>query len=170
MWAAYRRWYSSFPLENTQRRVWQHFDAKGQIMGRMATHIAEALMGKNKVNYDPSADCGDYVVVTNFKDVVLSGRKKEQKLYRRHSMIPGGLKEVPFSRMFDERPEQILKKALAGMLPKNLLRRRRLARLHVFMDEDHPYKQNIVKNYLLTTLYDDISDQVNCSSVKGPNT
>ena len=76
-------------------------------MGRMATHIAEALMGKNKVNYDPSADCGDYVVVTNFKDVVLSGRKREQKLYRRHSMIPGGLKEVPFSRMFDERPEQV---------------------------------------------------------------
>ncbi|KAL1919929.1 mitochondrial 54S ribosomal protein uL13m [Calcarisporiella thermophila] len=128
-------------------RVWHLVDAKNRVLGRMSTNIATTLMGKHKPIYDPSSDCGDYVVVINAKDVLVTGRKAEQKLYRHHTGHPGGLKEIPYSRMMEREPEQIIRKAVSGMLPKNRLRDVRLKRLFVFPDDKHPYEQNIIKRY-----------------------
>ncbi|KAJ1973353.1 54S ribosomal protein L23, mitochondrial [Dimargaris verticillata] len=113
----------------------------------MSTQIALTLMGKHKPIYDPAADCGDYVVVVNARHVEVSGRKAEQKVYYRHSGYPGGLKEIPYARMMERNPSEIIWKAVSGMLPKNRLRAVRLDRLLVFPDEKHPYLANITKAY-----------------------
>ncbi|KAJ1730063.1 54S ribosomal protein L23, mitochondrial [Coemansia biformis] len=128
-------------------RVWHLVDARGQVLGRLGTQIAQTLMGKHKPIYDPSADCGDYVVVVNAKHIAVSGRKREQKLYRHHSRFPGGLKEITFERLQEKEPEKIIEKAVSGMLPKNRLRKVRLERLLVFPDGEHPYTENIIKRY-----------------------
>ncbi|RKP14994.1 50S ribosomal protein L13 [Piptocephalis cylindrospora] len=128
-------------------RVWHHVDVKDRILGRVATGIATTLMGKHKPIYDPASDCGDYVVVTNARHVHLTGRKEKQKLYRHHSGHPGGLKEIPLERMRRTRPEETIRRAVSGMLPKNRLRDGRLKRLLIFPDEEHPYAQNIVRRY-----------------------
>lgn len=104
-------------------------------------------MGKNKPVFDPAQDNGDYVVVTNADMVVLTGRKPEQKVYRHHTMYPGGLKTIKFKTMLEKKPEQIIRKAVSGMLPKNILRDRRLERLKIYVGEEHPFKQNITKRY-----------------------
>ncbi|KAJ2784926.1 54S ribosomal protein L23, mitochondrial [Coemansia javaensis] len=128
-------------------RVWHLVDARGQVLGRLGTQIAQTLMGKHKPIYDPSADCGDYVVVVNARHIAVTGRKREQKLYRHHSRYPGGLKEIPFERLQDKDPGKIIEKAVSGMLPKNRLRKPRLQRLLVFPDAEHPYADNIIKRY-----------------------
>ncbi|KAJ2156361.1 54S ribosomal protein L23, mitochondrial [Coemansia sp. RSA 552] len=128
-------------------RVWHLVDARGQILGRLGGQIAQTLMGKHKPIYDPSADCGDYVVVVNARHIAVSGRKREQKLYRHHSGYPGGLKEIPFDRLQEKSPEKIIEKAVSGMLPKNRLRKVRLGRLLVYPDGEHPYTDNIIKRY-----------------------
>jgi len=113
-------------------RAWHHVDAKNRILGKLASRIATVLMGKHKPIYDPSLDCGDYVIVTNSRDVKVTGRKDEQLLYRKHSMYPGGLKETPYKDMKSRKPDEIIRHAVAGMLPKNKLRDRRLERLKIF--------------------------------------
>ncbi|KAJ9069471.1 54S ribosomal protein L23, mitochondrial, variant 2 [Entomophthora muscae] len=113
----------------------------------MATGIATTLMGKHKPIYDPAADCGDYVVVINAKHVKVTGRKAEQKVYRSHSGFPGGLKEIPYKTMLEKNPEQIIIKAVSGMLPKNRLRDYRLGRLLVYPDAEHPHENNIIKRF-----------------------
>ncbi|KAF6748992.1 50S ribosomal protein L13 [Ephemerocybe angulata] len=113
-------------------RVWHHVDASDRILGKLAERIALVLMGKHKPIYDPSVDCGDYVVVTNAKDIKVTGRKEEQLVYRKHTMFPGGLKETPYKVMKEKKPEEIIRHAVSGMLPKNKLRERRLERLKVF--------------------------------------
>ncbi|KAJ7273348.1 ribosomal protein L13 domain-containing protein [Mycena rebaudengoi] len=113
-------------------RVWHHVDATDRILGKLAERIALVLMGKHKPIYDPGVDCGDYVIVTNSRKVQVTGRKREQLLYRTHSMYPGGLKETPYKAMMVKRPEEIIRHAVAGMLPKNKLRDRRLERLRIF--------------------------------------
>ncbi|KAJ2692784.1 54S ribosomal protein L23, mitochondrial [Coemansia spiralis] len=128
-------------------RVWHLVDARGQVLGRLGTQIAQTLMGKHKPIYDPSADCGDYVVVVNARHIAVSGRKREQKIYWSHSQYPGGLKEVTFDRMQEKFPEKIIEKAVSGMLPKNRLRKVRLERLLVYPDSEHPYADNIIKRY-----------------------
>ncbi|RKP06948.1 50S ribosomal protein L13 [Thamnocephalis sphaerospora] len=128
-------------------RVWHIVDANERILGRMATRIATTLMGKHKPIYDPAADCGDYVVVINAKSVKVTGRKAQQKMYRHHTGYPGGLKEIPFERMIERKPDEVIRKAVSGMLPKNRLRDVRLKRLLIFPDEKHPYAANIVKRY-----------------------
>ncbi|CDS08912.1 Putative 50S ribosomal protein L13 [Lichtheimia ramosa] len=128
-------------------RVWHVVDARQRVMGRMATSIATTLMGKHKPIYDPASDCGDYVVVINAKDVLVSGRKAEQKLYRHHTGYPGGLKEITYNDLKAKDPTAAIRKAVSGMLPKNRLRDDRLARLHIFEGEDHPYKENIIKRH-----------------------
>jgi large subunit ribosomal protein L13 len=115
----------------------------------MATQIALLLMGKNKPIYTPGNDCGDYVVVTNAKHIAVSGRKREQKYYFSHSGYPGGAKYVPFRRMMEYKPTEIIIRAVKGMLPKNKLRELRLGRLKVFPDEFHPYTSNIAKDVLI---------------------
>ncbi|KAF7359421.1 54S ribosomal protein L23, mitochondrial [Mycena sanguinolenta] len=113
-------------------RVWHHVDASDRILGKLAERIALVLMGKHKPIYDPGVDCGDYVIVTNSRKVLVTGRKAEQVLFRKHSMYPGGLKETPYKDMMIKKPDEIIRHAVSGMLPKNKLRERRLERLRIF--------------------------------------
>ncbi|KAJ7756786.1 ribosomal protein L13 domain-containing protein [Mycena maculata] len=113
-------------------RVWHHVDASDRILGKLAERIALVLMGKHKPIYDPGVDCGDYVIVTNSRKVLVTGRKSEQLLYRKHSMFPGGLRETPYKAMMIKKPDEIIRHAVSGMLPKNKLRERRLERLRIF--------------------------------------
>jgi LSU ribosomal protein L13P len=121
------------------KRDWHLIDASSKILGRLAPEIVKVLQGKHKRNYVPYLDMGDYVVVVNAKKVIVSGKKANQKIYTRYSGYPGGLKEISFNKLLEEKPEEIVKRAVSGMLPKNKLRKKRLARLYVFADENHPF-------------------------------
>jgi len=123
------------------KRNWHLVDAKNQILGRLATRIANLLIGKNKPYFVSHLDCGDYVVVVNTAQVKVSGRKAQQKKYYRYSGYPGGLKETTFSQQMIKDPTKVIRHAVAGMLPKNKLRDKRLARLKIFVGEEHPYKE-----------------------------
>jgi len=122
------------------KREWHLIDAKGQILGRLATKIADLLIGKNKPYFIPHLDCGDYVVVINASQIKVSGRKAQQKKYYRYSGYPGGLKEITFSQQMAKDPTKMIRHAVGGMLPKNKLRDKRLARLKIFAEEEHQYK------------------------------
>ncbi|KNZ56590.1 ribosomal protein L13 [Puccinia sorghi] len=130
-------------------RLWKQVDAKDQILGRLASRIAHNLMGKHKPIFDPRIDVGDYVVVTNARHVQVTGKKEEQKIYYSHSQYPGALKATPYKQLMAQNPTMvsILRKAVSGMLPKNKLRDRRLERLHIFPDDQHPYHANLFKDY-----------------------
>ncbi|ETW81657.1 hypothetical protein HETIRDRAFT_318153, partial [Heterobasidion irregulare TC 32-1] len=123
-------------------RVWHHVDANERILGKLAERIALVLMGKHKPIYDPGVDCGDYVVVTNARKIKVTGKKHEQIVYRRHTMFPGGLKEIQYKDMMAKKPDEIIRQAVSGMLPKNRLRDRRLERLRIFEGEDMGVLQN----------------------------
>ncbi|HEY4776866.1 MAG TPA: 50S ribosomal protein L13 [Candidatus Acidoferrales bacterium] len=111
---------------------WFVVDAEGVVLGRLATRIARMLIGKDKANYTPHLDCGDHVVVINAERVKLTGNKIDQKIYRHHSGYPGGLKEIPIRVMLQRRPEEVVREAVLGMLPKNKLRARRAKKLRVY--------------------------------------
>jgi len=113
--------------------------AKDQILGRFASRIARVLMGKNKPQYTPHVDSGDYVVVTDAEAIVVTGRKEQQKIYRYHTGYVGGLKELPLERMRQQKPEQILRLAVKRMLPKNRLGRNMLDKLKVYSGSEHPH-------------------------------
>jgi len=125
-------------------RAWHLVDVKGKVLGYAATEIAVKLLGKNKPNYTPSLDCGDYVVVTNCKLVEVTGKKEKKKMYGNFSGYPGGLKEKALWQMRKEKPTEIIRHAVWGMLPKNKLRDRIITRLYLFADEKHTYQKNIV--------------------------
>jgi large subunit ribosomal protein L13 len=122
------------------KRGWHLVDVDGKTLGRVATDIARLLMGKGKPYFVRNLDCGDYVVVINAKDVVVSGNKEEQKNYYRHSGYPGGFKKETLKELRARKPEEIIKHAVKGMLPQNKLRDRMLKRLFVFASEEHRYK------------------------------
>ncbi len=124
--------------ESVERR-WLLVDAEGQTLGRLATQIATFLRGKHKAEYTPHVDTGDYVVVINADKVVVSGNKEAQKMYRRHSGYPGGMKEVVYQDMMKKHPERILESAVRGMLPKNSLGRQMYRKLKVYTGPDHPH-------------------------------
>ncbi|KAI0782602.1 60S ribosomal protein L23 [Abortiporus biennis] len=129
-------------------RVWHHVDASDRVLGKLAERIAIVLMGKHKPIFDASADCGDYVVVSNARNVKVTGRKADQNIYRHHTMFPGGLKEIPYKEMMQRKPDEIIRQAVSGMLPKNTLRDRRLERLRIFEGEDIGiFKHNIIKRW-----------------------
>ena len=111
---------------------WFVVDAEGVVLGRLATRIARMLIGKDKPNYTPHLDCGDHVVVINAERVKLTGNKIDQKIYHHHSGYPGGLKEIPIRVMLQRRPEEVVREAVLGMLPKNKLRARRAKKLRVY--------------------------------------
>jgi large subunit ribosomal protein L13 len=111
---------------------WFVVDAEGVVLGRLATRIARMLIGKDKPNYTPHLDCGDHVVVINAERVKLTGNKIDQKVYHHHSGYPGGLKEIPIRVMLQRRPEEVVREAVLGMLPKNKLRARRAKKLRVY--------------------------------------
>lgn len=127
------------------KRAWHLIDAKGKILGRLSSQIAMILMGKDKPYFSSNLDCGDYVVLINAAEIEVSGRKRKQKLYRRHSGYPGGFKEMTFEKQMERDPRKIIYQAIAGMLPKNKLRDRRLARLKIFVDDQHPYDSKFKK-------------------------
>lgn len=128
-----------FPKTNVVHRQWHVIDAKGKVLGRLATQVANLLRGKGKPTFSPYLDEGDHVVIVNAEHVKLTGNKIEQKVAFSHSLYPGGLKLVPYSRLMTERPERAVTRAISGMLCKNKFRARMLTRLKVYRGEKHPH-------------------------------
>ncbi len=120
-------------------RAWWIVDAQDRVLGRMATRIANRLRGKDKPNYTPHVDTGDFVIVINADKVKLTGKKEENKIYRRYSGWRSGLKETSAATMRKQHPDRIVKTAVRGMLPKNRLSRTHLGRLKVYAGEAHPH-------------------------------
>jgi large subunit ribosomal protein L13 len=125
------------PLEVERR--WYVVDAEGQTLGRLAAEIARVLRGKSKPQYTPHVDTGDFVVVVNAERIVVTGRKAEQKVYRRHSGYPGGLKTTSFEQLLERQPTEILRKAVKGMMPKTRLARQQLRKLKIYAGPEHPH-------------------------------
>ncbi|WP_315169173.1 50S ribosomal protein L13 [Metaclostridioides mangenotii] len=121
------------------QRNWYLVDAKGKTLGRMATEIATILRGKHKPTFTPHVDGGDFVVVINADKVVLTGKKLDQKMYRYHTGYVGGLKEISYKHMMENKPEEVVAHAVSGMLPKNKLRSRMMTRLRVFAGAEHTH-------------------------------
>ncbi len=126
-------------MKQVERR-WHLIDVKDQILGRSATKIARLLSGKDKVEYVPHLDLGDHVVVINAKEVAVTGKKERQKIYYRHSGYPGGLRAETLRELRERRPEEIIRRAVKGMLPKNKLQKPMLKRLHIFAGAEHSFK------------------------------
>lgn len=121
-------------------RKWYVVDAEGQILGRLASKIAQIARGKHKPIWAPHADVGDFVVVINADKVRLTGRKTEQKVYIRHSNYPGGMRVEPFQRVMSKHPEFVLRQAVRGMLPSNSLGRKLLKHVKIYASSDHPHE------------------------------
>lgn len=121
-------------------RSWHLLDIKDKILGRNATSIALLLMGKGKPNFVRNLDCGDYVVVINAKFVKVTGKKEIQKKYYRHSGFPGGFRQETLQELRSRKPEEVIKRAVSGMLPQNKLKAQMLKRLYIFADEKHNYQ------------------------------
>ena len=121
------------------KRSWHLVDAEKKILGRLAVNVAQILMGKNKSYYTPYLDTGDFVVVTNAQKVALSGKKEKQKKYYHHSQFPGGLKVKTAQQVREQKPEEVIKHSVRGMLPKTKLGKLMLKKLYVFKDDKHPY-------------------------------
>jgi large subunit ribosomal protein L13 len=130
--------YTAKPGEVERR--WYVVDADGQTLGRLATHIADTLRGKNKAQYTPHVDTGDFVVVVNAEKVLVTGNKLEQKRYYRHSGYPGGLRSRTLREQLERRPTEVIRKAVKGMLPKNRLARQQLNKLKIYAGPDHPHE------------------------------
>src|SRR3712207_4929947 len=123
----------------TRERNWLVVDATGMTLGRLATQIADALRGKRKPEYTPHMDTGDFVVVVNAEKISVTGNKREQKRYYRHSGYPGGLRTRSLNEMLERKPEDVIKLAVKGMLPRNRLARQQLRKLKVYAGPDHPH-------------------------------
>ena len=123
----------------TRERNWVVIDAEGQTLGRLATEIANTLRGKRKPEYTPHCDVGDFVIVVNAEKVSVTGKKLEEKRYYRHSGYPGGLRSRTLAEMLDRRPEEVIRKAVKGMLPRNRLGRAQLRKLKVYAGAEHPH-------------------------------
>lgn len=129
--------YMARPLE--VERKWYVVDAEGKHLGRLATEIVRVLRGKNKPQYTPHVDVGDFVVVVNADRVAVTGRKAEQKVYRRHSGYPGGMKETSYEQMLARKPTEVLRKAVYGMMPKSRLARKQFKKLKIYAGPEHPH-------------------------------
>ena len=129
--------FSQNPANVTRR--WILIDAKDATLGRVSTEIAKYLIGKYKPTYTPHVDGGDYVVVVNAKELVVTGAKETDKMYYRHSGFPGGLKEAQLKELREKSPESIIQEAVKGMLPKNKLAAGRMARLRIFAGSEHDH-------------------------------
>jgi large subunit ribosomal protein L13 len=122
-----------------RERNWLLVDAEGQTLGRLATKIADALRGKRKPAYTPHVDTGDFVVVVNAEKISVTGQKLQEKMYYRHSGYPGGLKSRTLNDMLERRPEEVIRLAVKGMLPKNRLARKQLTKLKIYAGPEHPH-------------------------------
>jgi len=132
------RTYNAKPGEVDRR--WYVVDADGQTLGRLATRIADTLRGKDKAQYTPHVDTGDFVVVVNAEKILVTGNKLDQKRYYRHSGYPGGLRSRTLREQLDRRPTEVIRKAVKGMLPRNRLARQQLNKLKVYAGPEHPHQ------------------------------
>ncbi|MEM6998957.1 MAG: 50S ribosomal protein L13 [Pseudomonadota bacterium] len=124
---------------STIKRDWFIVDATGKTLGRLATEVARRLRGKHKAEYTPHMDTGDYIVVINAKDIHVSGNKRTDKMYHHHTGYPGGIKSISFEKLLAKKPEQIIEKAVKGMLPKGPLGRDMFRKLKVYADAQHQH-------------------------------
>ena len=130
---------SSIAKKETMEHKWFVVDADGKVLGRLATRVARLIMGKGKPIWTPHVDCGDHVVVVNAAKVKVTGRKLEQKLYRRHTGYPGGLKEITLGKQLAQKPERVIQDAVHGMIPKGKLGRQMFTKLKVYAGAEHPH-------------------------------
>ena len=128
------------PSKADIERKWYVVDASGKTLGRLASEVAKVLSGKNKPSYTQFLDTGDYVIVVNAEKIVVTGKKLEQKVYTHHTGYIGGLKETTLKRMLETKPENVIKHAVKGMLPKNTLGRSMMRKLHVYAGADHKHE------------------------------
>jgi large subunit ribosomal protein L13 len=128
-------------------RDWYVVDAEGQILGRLATQIADRLRGKGKPGYTPHVDTGDFVVVVNADKIAVTGTKLDSKLYYRHSGYPGGLKQRTLRDQLERRPTEVLRKAVKGMLPRNRLARQQITKLKIYAGPEHPHEAQAPKPF-----------------------
>ena len=131
---------TAIPSPGDVVRAWHLIDAEGEVLGRLASKAASTLMGKNKPTYTPFLDTGDHVVVVNAAKVRLTGRKEEQKIYRRHSGYPGGLTETKARTVRETRPVRMVEEAIQGMLPKTKLGKQMYRKLQVYAGPKHPHE------------------------------
>jgi large subunit ribosomal protein L13 len=141
--------YSAKPGEIA--REWYLVDAEGKTLGRLATQIADLLRGKRKPTYTPHVDTGDFVVVVNAEKISVTGAKLHEKMYYRHSGYPGGLKKRTLNDMLERRPEEVIRLAVRGMLPKNRLARKQLTKLKVYAGPEHPHEAQKPQKLEITT-------------------
>ncbi|MBW4477127.1 MAG: 50S ribosomal protein L13 [Tolypothrix brevis GSE-NOS-MK-07-07A] len=139
------------PLASIERE-WYIVDATDKRLGRLATEIAMILRGKNKPEYTPHMDTGGFVIVVNAEKVTVTGKKRTQKIYRRHSGRPGGMKTETFAKLQDRLPERIIEVAVKGMLPKNSLGRQLFTKLKVYAGADHPHAAQQPKELKINTI------------------
>lgn len=125
--------------KGTIQRKWHIVDAAGRPLGKTAVIVADLLRGKHKVDYTPHADCGDFVIVVNAGQAVLTGKKLEQKMYRTHSGYVGGLHETKYRMLMQSRPELAVKLAVRGMMPRNIVTKDSLTRMHIYRGGEHPH-------------------------------
>jgi large subunit ribosomal protein L13 len=128
-------------------REWYVVDAEGQVLGRLATQIADRLRGKGKPGYTPHVDTGDFVVVVNADKIQVTGNKLDAKMYYRHSGYPGGLKQRTLREQLERRPTEVLRKAVKGMLPKNRLANQQITKLKIYAGPDHPHEAQAPKPF-----------------------
>src|SRR5919109_1645597 len=131
-------------------RQWYVVDAEGKTLGRLATRIADTLRGKGKPEYTPHVDTGDFVVVVNAEKIQVTGNKLDQKLYRRHSGYPGGLRSRTLRDQLERRPTEVLRKAVKGMLPRNKLASAQITKLKIYAGPEHPHAAQSPKTLELT--------------------
>ncbi len=139
------------PIDSIERN-WYVVDAADQRLGRLASEIATVLRGKNKPTFTPHMDTGDFVIVINAEKVDVTGRKRSQKLYRRHSGRPGGMKTETFAKLQARIPERIIEQAVKGMLPKTILGRQLFTKLKVYAGADHPHQAQMPQALAIQTI------------------
>ena len=120
-------------------RKWYVVDADGKTLGRLASEVASVLRGKNKPTFTPHVDCGDYVIVINAEKVTVTGKKRAEKIYKKHTGYPGGLREITFDKLQQKKPEEIIRHAVKGMLPDGKLGRQMFKKLKVYAGTEHPH-------------------------------
>lgn len=140
------------PSQNTLEQKWYVVDAANQRLGRLASEIAIILRGKNKPTYTPHLDTGDFVIVVNAEKVLVTGKKRTQKVYRRTSQRPGSMKTETFAQLQNRLPERIIEHAVKGMLPKNSLGRDLFTKLKVYRGSDHPHQAQKPEELKINTI------------------
>lgn len=129
-----------YPKPEDIRREWVLVDANDQNLGRLASRIAEILIGKNKPTYTPGVDTGDFVVVVNAERITVTGNKMEDKKYYRHTGYPGGIKETTLKQMLERHPDRVLRSAVWGMVPHNKVGRALMKKLKIYAGDEHPHE------------------------------